>query len=167
MEKKDADELVRLLGIVAREKGYLPNQESFEAIHKIIPWAAVEILVINPDIPREFFLTRRNDQYWNGWHIPGGYVRTTHTSLIDACNSVATRELGNASAIISARLITAYLWKDHPYGNPISLVYACTVDQRPHTNDHARFFSEVPSPMVPHHVDFIHAYLQSLSGNHP
>jgi len=147
MEERDAQELTRLLGIVARENGFFPTQESFEAVNKIIPWPAVEILIIHPDDPEKYFLSWREDPYWRGWHIPGGYVR----------------ELGNASAIISARLITAYLWKDHPYGNPISLVYACTVDQLPHTNDHARFFSKIPSPMVPHHVDFIHAYLRSLS----
>ena len=167
MEERDAQELTRLLGIVARANGFLPTQESFEAIHKIIPWPAVEVLIMHPDDPRKYFLSWREDSYWRGWHIPGGYIRATHLSLMDACNSIATRELGNTSAIISARLITAYLWKDHPYGNPISLVYACTVDQLPHTNDHARFFSEIPSPMVPHHVDFIHAYLRSLSGNHP
>ena len=163
MEERDAQELTRLLGIVARENGFFPTQESFEAVNKIIPWPAVEILIIHPDDPEKYFLSWREDPYWRGWHIPGGDVRAAHLSLMDTCNSIATRELGNASAIISARLITAYLWKDHPYGNPISLVYACTVDQLPHTNDHARFFSKIPSPMVPHHVDFIHAYLRSLS----
>lgn len=162
MEERDVQELTRLLGVVTQENGLLPTQESFEAIHKVIPWSAVEILIVHPDDPGKYLLSWRDDSYWHGWHIPGGYVRVTHASLAHACASVARKELGDTFTITSTRLITAFLWKDHPYGNPISLVYACEVTRRPPVNDQNKFFSELPSPMVPHHADFVEAYLKTL-----
>ncbi len=167
MEERDAEELTRILTVVGKEGGYMPTQESFLAMHTVIPWPAVEALLVDPDDPKKFFLTWREDEYWHGWHIPGSYIRVTHASLEDACRAVAEKELGNTFTITSVKLIDAYLWPDHPYGHPISLVYACRIDSRPPLNERARFFSEIPSPIVPHHADFVKAYLRSLSGNHP
>lgn len=162
MEEQDARELTRLLGIVSQEQGHLPTQDAFEAIHKVVPWSAVEVLIIDPDDPQKYLLSWRDDSYWHGWHIPGGYVRKTHRSLFHACESVAAAELGNEFTLTSTRLVTAFLWDDHPYGSPISLVYACEVTRRPPVNDQNKFFSKLPSPIVPHHADFVEAYLNTL-----
>lgn len=63
MEEQDARELTRLLGIVSQEQGRLPTQDAFEAIHKVIPWPAVEVLIIDPDDPQKYLLSWRDDSY--------------------------------------------------------------------------------------------------------
>ncbi|MBI5732376.1 NUDIX hydrolase [Candidatus Jorgensenbacteria bacterium] len=160
MNAADTQELNQLLKIVVAEGGYLPDQASFEAIQKIVRWPAIEVLIIDPDNPLSFLLTYREDKHWKGWHIPGGYVRPWHESPEATCEAIAKKELKGDFTITKATLIMPpHFWTDHPYGYPISLVYACSVDRRPEISEHAKFFTDIPSPMVPNHDDFVRHYL--------
>src|SRR3990172_6433859 len=136
-----------LLADVLREMreqdgGHFPA-EAWNEIHRSFAIPYVELV-----IPRraaaahlEFFLSRReaDDPNWTGrpWHIPGGIWRV-HQTMDEACNGVASRELG-ISVASSAEVMT-YKWPNPPYANPISPVCVCVPSTAPTETEAARFW---------------------------
>jgi ADP-ribose pyrophosphatase YjhB (NUDIX family) len=120
-------------------------------LHALVPQPAVEIVVVRND--REVLLNRRQDEHWNGWEMPGGYLHYRE-SVADACARIARREIGVSVSL--ERIVTAYMWPDHPYGSPLSVVCRCRADGEP---QRGQFFAELPEGMVPHHAEFARAAL--------
>lgn len=110
----------------------------------------------------KFFLTYRKDEHFDGWHIPGGIWRT-EWSIREACREVAKREIRSRVRFIEK--VYDEKWFDHPYGYPHSFVCVCFLGygvSYPQETETQRFFSEIPSPMVRHHVEFIGKALEYL-----
>jgi ADP-ribose pyrophosphatase YjhB (NUDIX family) len=153
MEQSDFAELRRLLeklnasGLGLRD---VPH-DVWLLLHGLVPQPAVEIAVVRND--REILLNHRQDEHWHGWEMPGGYVHYRE-SLADACNRIAQREIG--TGVILERIVTAYMWPDHPYGSPLSVVCRCRADGTPSSG---QFFAQLPDDMVLHHAEFARAAL--------
>jgi hypothetical protein len=154
MKREEIKQLTKLLKHLKSEKLVPPNTpfEAWIAIQEIVPTPAVEVLITRTG--KDFLLVLRKDKHWNGWHIPGGFM-LYQESIEDACNRLAKRELGNA--VKFEKVITAFMWPDHPYGSPLSLVCQCKTSQKPKTG---KFFTNTPSNMIPHHDKFIDEFLK-------
>ncbi len=161
--QSEIGELVRLLNKAAARNGWMPDQASFMALHKVVPRAAVELIIQHPLHLGRFLLTVRNDADWhNMMHTPGGYVTMGDDSLIDAVTRIGHKELGEGVNIVSVELLMAYLWTTHPHGRPISLVYACQVAADFELPEGAAWFEEIPHNMIPEQVQFVEAYLAHM-----
>lgn len=124
--------------------------EVWKAIQQVVPQPAVEVVLTTTG--KNFLLTYRKDQHWDGWHIPGGFM-LYRESIADACNRIANRELG--INVQYDQLVGAYMWPDHPYASALSLFCVCSSDQTPEVGE---FFTEIPA-MIPHQADFIQSFL--------
>ena len=120
-------------------------------MHGIVPLPSVEVLITKTG--KDFLLTYRDDDYWHGWHIPGGFM-LYQESIEHACQRLARKEVG--IKVKFQRLITAYMWLDHPFGSPLSLVCLCTTKDAP---SDGQFFTEIPENMVNHHDEFVKEFL--------
>jgi len=154
---EESEQLVGLLRRLRSTGAESPNLplDIWQAITTLVPVAAVEVLISNDG--QDFLLTMRQDEHWNGWHIPGGYVGCGE-SLSDACQRVARRELGIEVEL--QRIEHAFSWTDHPYAQTVSIVCCCSTSEMPICG---KFFREIPSPMVPHHADILNHFLASRS----
>lgn len=145
------------------EGGFIPN-EAWMALHGLLPFPAVEVLVTRNE-GREFVLVNRNDEYWNGWHIPGGHIRHGD-SIPDTCNRVVREELGLAG-ITGLKQIAILKWEKHPFGGaPVSIVMVGHPMGTLKETDDIRFHSSVPTPMITNHDTFLGAYLNYLKTPH-
>lgn len=156
MKTTEIKQLTELLENLKTENLTPPNMplSVWKAIQDLVPTPAVEVLITNTD--KDFLLIHRKDEHWNGWHIPGGFM--LHKESIEkACNRLANKELG--ISVKFEKIITAYMWPDHPYGSPISIVCKCNTDQK---SKAGKFFTEIPPNMVPHHGSFVKQFLQYI-----
>lgn len=149
-ETKQLIELLQRLRATGAESPNLPL-EIWQAITTLVPVAAVEVLVTNDGT--DFLLTMRQDEHWNGWHVPGGYVGCGEP-LSDACRRVAKRELGIDVQL--QRILHAFNWSDHPYAQTVSIVCCCSTSETPKCGE---FFRKIPSPMVPNHAEILNQFL--------
>src|SRR6185437_5203035 len=126
MNSKRATILSGLLKEMIQDGTNFYPDEIWLDIHHLFALPYVELV-----IPRsshggwEIFLVRRpaTDPYWPSmWHLPGGLWRTYQTQ-IQACRSVARRELG--IGVTRVEEVMTYKWTTHPYGNPISHICLC------------------------------------------
>lgn len=149
MERAELDELSRLLAKLAESELRPPRmpREIWLKLHALVPQPAVEVVVTRTG--QEVLLKRRRDEHWDGWEIPGGFM-LYRESVEDACVRIARREIGVGVAL--ERLVSAYMWPDHPYGSPLSLVCVCKLQAEPRNG---QFFRDLPEPVVPHHADFV------------
>jgi hypothetical protein len=158
---KEAKILVRLLGKLM-DKSLLPPHMPlpiWRALLKIVPIPSVEVIITKSG--KDFLLTYRQDDDWNGWHIPGGFIAPGE-SIQKACERVAKRELG--IRVKYHHLISAFSWPDSPYGNDFSLICLCSTDQ---SSKVGKFFSEIPPDAVLHHREFLLDFLTgSMKGAH-
>lgn len=155
MQKDKVDELVKLLAEVKTEGLMMPNMpfEVMNGIFGIVNLPTVEVIITREG--KDFLLVYRKDNTWDGWHIPGGFV-LYQESIADACQRIASTELG--IDIKLEKVIDAYTWPDHPYGGAVSIVCKCTTTQEPKAG---QWFTQIPSPMVPHHANFLTEFLKA------
>ncbi|HET9959980.1 MAG TPA: NUDIX hydrolase [Polyangiaceae bacterium] len=116
-------------------------------IGQLVPQPAVEMIISNTG--EDVLLTYRDDDYWSGWHIPGGFSGCGE-SLADTCQRLGRHELGADVRLLS--VIDSFAWPDHPYGNALSLLCHCELADPPGVG---RFFAEPPTHMVRYHRDFM------------
>lgn len=163
MKPKQAAILSGLLKEVIRDGTDFYPDEIWLDIHQLFALPYVELV-----IPRsicgqsEIFLVRRpaTDPYWPSmWHLPGGLWRT-HQSEIQACSSVARRELG--VRIIRVEEVMTYKWTTHPYGNPISHVCICQPKGKLTKAQDRGYFRQLPQPFIPEQIAFVETSLRYL-----
>lgn len=149
MTNKDRVSLISLLDKIKKENLTVPNMplDIWYALNKILPLAAVEVIVTNTG--KDFLLTKRKDLFWDGWHIPGGFIGLNE-SIENACKRVAKEELGISVEFIE--VLDAYVWPDHPYASSISIICKCKTSDKPKTG---KFFTKIPKNIVNHHDEFI------------
>lgn len=147
---------------IRNQGGFIPDaawlsvQQAFR-----LPYA--EVLIVRKQHNKlEGALVERHDEYWNGWHIPGGRISNPNLNFEEACQAVARGELGIGIRLLYPDPVHTYLWTDHPYGHPISLVGVAVTDEAL-KSDKARFFSKPPENMVAHHAEFFHRAFEFLA----
>lgn len=149
--------LGRLLEEVVRKGGYIPDA-AWPHFHQltVLPYPEVAI-VRERDGKWELLLTHREDEHWDGWHIPGGLWRVRDgEDFPTICGKIAQRELNvPADQVRFVRVVMVHVWTDHPYGHPLSVVCLCRTDREIEETETMQFFSirNLP-PMVNHHWKF-------------
>lgn len=153
--------------IAIDDNGFIPDQVSYELVHKLVPWPAVEVLPYRSKVDGttfgtpEFLLSYRKDCF-TGWHIPGGFMRAKETYQMACDRNVKKEKI--AEGVTNIQLIGTKVWTEgHPFGYPISLIIACNavgdVVERGDINDpqpgDLHWFSEIPDNIIPeYHPDF-------------
>lgn len=154
--------LAELLEEMRSEGGYFPS-EVWLQIHKTFALPYVELVIPRKSCGQwEVFFVRRpaTDPHWPSmWHLPGGVWRTQETE-IQACNSVAQRELG--IGITDIKEVMTYKWTTHPYGNPISHVCLCRPRPRPTRARDSGYFRRLPKPFISEQVGMVKESLRYL-----
>jgi len=155
MNSIHAKMLAGLLKEMRTECGDYYPEEVWPEIHQSVALPYVELVIPRKAGGRwEIFLTRRpaNDPHWpEMWHLPGGLWRT-HESEIEACNSVAQRELG--ITVSHVHEIMTYKWTTHPYGNPISHVCICQTEDKLTKTADQDYFEEPPKDFISEQITF-------------
>jgi ADP-ribose pyrophosphatase YjhB (NUDIX family) len=120
---------IALRWIIAR-KGWIPDQESLELMHKICPWPAVEVALVNDQ--GELLLHHRAFTEWPGkfgevvgWYLPGGYMKPDGT-MEEWCKKHLEKDgvLAEIKIIDTAGVIK-WAEGEHPFGYPISILCIC------------------------------------------
>lgn len=148
--------------VVSVDGGFVP-EEAWMTLHKLVPLPAAEVLIVKNE-GRDFLMTNRSDKHWNGWHIPGSYIRRDET-LADTCNRVAREEVG-LEGVTGIRQIAILKWTDHPFGAPLSVVMVCHPVGEIQETDKMKFFSSIPVPVIQNHAKLLGEYLAFLSNPH-
>lgn len=101
-------------------------RDVFLFVSRLTPMINVDLLVKNAK--KETLLTWRKDEYYAGWHVPGGIVRFKET-IMARIGAVAKGELGASVEFGKAPL--AMIEQRNPTrdtrGHFISLLYGCTL----------------------------------------
>jgi ADP-ribose pyrophosphatase YjhB (NUDIX family) len=118
----------------------------WRAIGQVVPHTAVEIIIMREQC--EILLVHRDDEFWHGWHLPGGFLACGE-SIAQACDRIARRELG--VGIQGVSMFDSFGWPDHPHGNVVSILCRCTPLEAPKAGD---FFAQAPRDLVRHHEEF-------------
>lgn len=151
--------LARLMERRIQNTGGLLGSRVWYTAQRSFIFPYTEVAILNPN-SSSILLDYRTDEFWNGWHIPGGRWQDPKLSVDQACNEVSKRELGVSVRFLKD--VMFYKWNDHPYGYPLSLVCLCDSPDQVSESDTRRFFTEVPDDMVPHHGDFLQACFDYL-----
>lgn len=163
LSASEQTELARLLGIIAEEdEGFIPDP-AYRPMHKLVPWPAVEVLIYDEN--GRFVLTHRDDEF-RGWHIPGGFIGVNE-SYQEACDRNVRKER-IVSAVTDLNLIATHIWlaDEHPYGYPISLIFACKAVGEVVERDDLKWFEEIPPDVIPeNHPSFLVHFQEWLRGN--
>lgn len=144
LTEKEKKELTGLLGKIEDPHKGLP-QEVFEALVKIVPFVACEIIIMNEK--KEFFMTWRADNWHTGWHFPGGLMRFRER-FEDRLRKTAQRELG--VDIIKYRFLLPINYLDSRHAHGVSLVFECISDKIPMEG---KFFKRMPIDIIPDHEE--------------
>ena len=121
-----------------------------------IELAVARCLYNKPDqsIQWQILMTYRDDQYFKGWHLPGGLWKVPAKTYQAGCNDIANCELG--ISVHYLRMLHTLPWNDHEYGNPLSLLCLSVTSDKVTESETQKFFSlgNLPESMVKHHQDF-------------
>jgi len=139
--------------------GFLPK-EVWLAINKLVPRPVIELIVTRNE-GREFLLVYRRDEWWDGWHVPGGYMLNNET-IEDAANRMSRKDLG--IGVAGLKVIGVFPQLKHPYygGSPLSIIIVCGPIGEIEENVDMRFFDHVPEPMIFNHAKIAGHYLEYL-----
>lgn len=141
----DIRTLGRLLAKIERPEQGL-QQEVFDVLVKLVPFVACEMVVMNHR--REILLTYRRDEFWQGWHFPGGLMRYNDT-FEKRLKETVKRELG--AGLKSHRFLFPINYrypKNNPRGHAVSLVFLCQLKDKPKDG---KFFAKMPKDIINDH----------------
>lgn len=153
MTETEIKKLIKLLKKL-KEDGLAPPKTPlsvWKELATILPAPAVEVLVTKNG--KDFLLTLRNDEYWQGWHIPGGFMLAKE-SVEQACSRIAQKEIGIDVRL--KRVKSVHTWEDHPYASAISIICVCKPKGRPNNGN---FFTQIPKETISQHKSFLKNFL--------
>jgi hypothetical protein len=154
---KDLEDLARLLGMVAANNGYWPDETTMRAAHAAVSYWAPEVVVTRHNRGVEEILLTLYEggaEFFVGkWHIPGGYAKRNEPDLQATCSRHAKAGIG--VDVRYAGIIDEYKWApgEHPYGHPLSLFCRCVPVRQVVETDSRKFFAKAelpPNIVVPH-----------------
>ena len=153
MTEEKIQQLVDLLKELKASNLLPPNMpfQVWKELVTIFPAPAVEVLITQNN--KNFLLTERHDEFWNGWHIPGGFILAKE-NIIDACNRLAQKELG--IGVEFQKILTTYAWPNHPYANALSIVCVCKPLGDPKVG---KYFTKIPENVIKNHIQFLETFL--------
>ena len=108
-----------------------------KAVHTI-----VELITINNE--GKILLTWRDDKYYHGWHIPGGFMGVGETAM-QAADRIARREIGVKVKKLS--FVGNFNYRDlDPRSHSFSIVHTCSSEHAP---KNGRYFSIAEMKKLP------------------
>lgn len=117
-------------------------EQLFEAFLPKAVCAIVELVVRNK--AGKILLTWRDDKFYRGWHIPGGFMGVGE-SLEQAAQRIAKRELG--STVKHLAFVGNFNYRNmDPRSHSFSIVHTCTSEQTP---KNGRYFSVAEIKKIP------------------
>ena len=143
LNQKESKQLIALLKKIDKPYEGLPKP-IFKAIAKVVPFLACELIVVSP---KGFLLTWRDDEWWKGWHFPGGLLRFRE-SFDERIQKTAWDELG--IHIESSRFLFPMNYTEGPRGHDISMVFLCTTSMTP---TDGKFFKKMPKDIIEGHKE--------------
>ena len=113
----------------------------------------VELVIFNKE--GKILLTWRNDKFYYGWHIPGGFMGVGET-LGQAAQRIAKREIGGHVRALKFASLLNYRSQD-PRSHSFCLLHTCRAERAP---ENGKFFSvaeikKLPKKDVLYHVPMI------------
>lgn len=141
LTKKEVEQLAMLLKKIENPQQGLP-QPVFDALCHVIPFISCELAVVNKK--GELLLTWREDEWWSGWHFPGGLMR--YGESVDVrIKKMALDETGIRVKKYSFLFPANYT--KSPRANGVSLVFVCEEN----TSTEGKFFKNMPKDIIPEH----------------
>lgn len=168
------DGAARIRQLVAELEGLFPDSrrglpnELFYFVSRLTPLVNVDLLIRNDR--GEMLLTWRHDQFYKGWHIPGGIIRFKETAA-ERIKAVALAELGAAveADATPCELHEKQNCERDVRGHFISLLYATRLtsdlDASRKCHDVARpdngqwaWHGSCPDLLLPNHASYRHLF---------
>lgn len=140
LNKKEISQLQKLLSKIKYPE---LREEVFEALVKVVPFVACELVIVNNK--KELLLTYREDEYWQGWHFPGGLMRF-NDSFAKRIREVAKNELG--IRVKDYKFLFPMNYTHSPRGHAVGLVFICITKDKPKDG---RFFATMPKAIIKGH----------------
>ena len=141
LTKKETNDLVALLKKIDDPHGGLP-QPVFDALCGTVPFVACELVVMNKK--GELLLTWREDQWWKGWHFPGGLMR--HRETVDErIKKMALHETG--LHVKKYKFLFPINYHSSHRGHSVSLVFLANGEHV----EQGTFFKTMPKDIIPDH----------------
>ena len=144
LSKKEIKELSTLLKKIDNPYDGLP-QPVFEVLCGIIPFVACELAIVNEK--NEVLLAWRQDEWWHGWHFPGGLLRFRE-SFEERLEKVAWDELG--LNLTSHKFLFVKDCSQSARGHVVSLVFLCHTVMTPKKG---KFFKKMPKNIIEGHKE--------------
>lgn len=145
LSKKEAGKLVSYIQKIKNPHEGLPQNVCL-AVMKIVPFVACEVVITNEK--REIFLTWRQDEWWIGWHFPGGLMRYVE-SFDERLAKTVEKELG--VRLKKYRFLFPINYLCQKRGHVVGLAFHCITDKLP---SGGKFFSKLPKDIIPGHKEF-------------
>jgi len=153
------EHLIAMLQQVGFER---TGKDVFEAFFPILPFVPSEQAVVKEiNGVRHVLMWHRDDVFYRGYHLPGGYLLRGE-SYLEWCGRVLKKETG--LLIKKAELIRTFNTRPETGWVPnqqIAHFFLCTVEGEP---THGQFFpiTQVPQNTLGHHKKYVEEYLRAF-----
>ncbi len=153
MKTSDLKKLELLLIQLKEENLQSPNlpYDIWMAIGQLTAYPIVDMIITTTG--KNFLLTYRKDEYWDAWHIPGGFIGVGET-VNKVCDRIANKELGISVDV--KKIQDVYVWEKPKRVNGITLICQCEPIGEP---KEGTYFTEIPTPTIEEHVGFLEKFL--------
>jgi ADP-ribose pyrophosphatase YjhB (NUDIX family) len=141
---KEIRQLLKILKKIDHPHEGLPPAV-FNGFVRVVPFVACELVVVNSK--KQILLTWRRDQWWTGWHFPGGLLRYNET-FEERIQQTALTELG--VDVVRSKFLFPVNYTSGPRGHAVSLVFLCETETKP---VHGKFFGKMPRAIINEHKD--------------
>ncbi len=142
--KKPTEKEIKLAVDILKRATPIPHMPEalFEVFVSKAVLMIVELIAINKD--GKILLTWRDDKFYYGWHIPGGFMGVGET-VEQAAQRIAKRELGGPVTNLKLATFLNYRYED-PRSHSFSHIHTCRREKAP-TN--GKFFSVAEIKRLP------------------
>lgn len=123
---------------------HIPEDLFIPYLRKITP-VTVELAVVRGD---EVLLVHRSDEYYKGWHFPGGFIAPGE-SFEDACARVLLREVG--LKLRTCEIIGVENFNKDPRFPFVSLFFLCRIRGKALEQEGA-WFKRKPKELLSQHI---------------
>lgn len=153
--------LDEVAAIVRKKVEHPIPKEAFEPLHRVVPYPAIDIVIL--DKRGRLLMVYRDDKYFKGWELVGGYGHWYEKTLAEWCNRLTMRDIGAHVKLLGFTGIHKWKPGEHAHGAPISIVALCKLAGRPKKNlECIKFFKKAPKDMVPNHGNFVRATVRAI-----
>ena len=126
------------------QEGMDLGTELFHLVSALTPIINVDLLIQRERLGiRETLLVWREDEFYRGWHLPGGVIRFKE-SMLNRVELVGKEELGANFSVVRGPIHVSEKmnYSRNTRGHFISLLFECELENQP-SQEHLQLGSEV------------------------